>query len=333
MGFVTGLLSGSLARGFNADELLAGVGLCSELLQRTDIRISPRNYANMYNQLALALDDEAFGMFSAPLRSGTFEFLTRSVVSSADLHEALQRISRFLRLGLPEMQLTVTRTKFAASIEIREAAPVWQHCADPRRIFAFEWLLRLIHALMCWLVDRNISLDSVLFPYPRPPHACEYAVLYTAHSTFDAASLIASFEPGWLDAPVRREEKDLVAFLDGAPGRISVLYRRDHEVVRQVREIVAAALPETVALADIASKLNLSTRTLQRRLTLEGASLRAIKDTVRRSRAFAKLERSDEPIEKIASDLGYSDTTAFYRAFHNWTQEGPKKYRQISARR
>ena len=57
---------------------------------------------------------------------------------------------------------------------------------DPRRVFAFEWLLRLLHGLSCWLAGRSLTLDTVAFPYPPPPHAAEYARVYTECSTFGA---------------------------------------------------------------------------------------------------------------------------------------------------
>src|SRR3546814_5834265 len=59
--------------------------------------------------------------------------------------------------------------------------------------------------------------------------------------------------------------------------------------------------------ADVASKLNMHPRTLQRRLKEEGSSFEAIKDDVRRDVAARYLSESDLPLTRISSLLGYSE--------------------------
>lgn len=328
MGFVTGMLSGPLTKGFDASSLLAEAGIgAADLSDRTG-RVSIVSYAALYNRLVAELDDEGFGLFSAPLRTGTFEFLCRSLLSSSTLGEALDRCARFLRLVLPELTLRVTRDRAAAQIEIRERSAIGDADDDPRRVFAFEWMLRLVHGLACWLVGRSLPLSSVCFPYPRPFHVADYTLIYTARSLFDAPALIASLNANLLDLPVRRDEEALATFLDGAPGKITMLYRRDRETVRLVRDIVAKALPEPVSLEQAAQELHLSSRTLHRRLHEEGSSFRAVKDALRRDMALSKIEKKHQPVGRIATDLGYSEASAFFRAFRKWTGEAPSRYRR-----
>lgn len=331
MGFVTGLLSGPKAMGFDVSEILERCGLSSEQIKRPDARVSLRDYAQLYNLVAGEIDDEALGLFSSPLRCGTIEFLVRGALASSNLAEALERQRRFLRLVLPDMAVSVERVGAHACLELTETGIGQKSKDDPRRIFAFEWFLRLIHAISCWLIDGNISLERVDFPYRQPHHSGDYSLIYTAHSAFSAPFLTARFDSSYLCAPIRQAETDITEFLAGGPGRITMLYRRDREIVRQVREVLAASLSSPPTLDEIASRLHMSTRSLQRQLANERSSLRAIKDAVRRDHAFAKLERTNEPISQIAAELGYSDSTAFYRAFYNWTEKSPKEFRAAVA--
>jgi AraC-like DNA-binding protein len=327
MGFVTGMLAGMARAGHDPAPLLAAAGIDPASLAAPNARIPLAAYADLYNRVALALDDEAFGLFSAPLRGGSFEFLARALVGAATLDEALQRLVRFLRVLLPDMAVSVERRGGHALLRIAETRSIAATAADPGRVFAYEWLLRLSHGLACWLAGRGLALDAVAFPYPRPPHAADYALIYTANSTFDATALAARFQANLLDLPLRRDEAALAAFLAGAPGRIATLYRRDRDTVRAVRDLLHAALPALPALEDVAARLHLSPRSLHRRLADEGANFRAIKDALRRDLALAKLAKTDAPVAAIAAELGYADPSAFYRACVEWTGQAPSEYR------
>lgn len=328
MGFVSGMLSGAQAAGIDRRQLLERAGLGADDLDHPSARVALRDYARLYNVVVADLEDEAFALFPVPMAPGSFEFLCRGVLSSRNLREGLARTCRFLRLVVPGLRLELQETATLAELRIHESGKPGPLPRDPRRVFAYEWVLRLVHALACWLAGRELALDSVAFPYPRPRHADDYQLIYTAHPSFDAPLLVARFNRNLLELPVRRDEDALNIFLQGAPGKISVLYRRDRRLVLQVRDLVRKAFPESLTLRQVAQALNLSTRTVHRRLQEENASLRSIKDGLRRDIALARLEKSSHTIAEIASDLGYSDPSSFFRAVSAWTGAGPQEYRR-----
>lgn len=327
IGFVTGMLSGIRSRGENVDDLLRCAGIPPAAIEDPDARVPLRSYATLYKSLTEHLDDEAFGLLSAPLRPGAFEFLCRGMIGSPSLGVALQRCARYLAVVLPDLGLEVERTHGGAVLRIFERRSVGESDNDARRVFAFEWLLRLVHGLACWLVARSLSLSSVAFPFRRPAHAEDYALIYTANSSFDAGALEASFQANLLELPIRRDDAALESFLQNGPETLTMLYRRDRETVRQVRDALAAALPASPIIDDIAADMHLSPRTLHRRLVQEGSSFRAIKDALRRDIALARLERENVPVSQLAHDLGFTDTSAFFRAFRKWTGQAPSRYR------
>ncbi|MDP3438547.1 MAG: AraC family transcriptional regulator [Azonexus sp.] len=330
-GFVSGMLAGLARRGIASKPLLTAAGID---LADPDKRIPIARYAALYNLINTALDDEGFGLFTQPMRRGSFEFLCRGLLSAPTLAEALQRASRFLHLVLPDLAISIRRQQGRAELRISETRHLAEQPDDPGRIFAFEWLLRLLHGLCCWLAGRGLALDSVIFPYRRPAHAADYALIFTEDSRFaptlasGVGTLVASFNANLLDLPIRRDEAALAAFLDGAPGKITTLYRRDREMVIRVRDRLRAGLPGTLSLDEIADQLHLSPRTLHRRLGDEGSSFREIKDALRRDMALARLTKTKDSIAAVAADLGYADTSAFYRAFVEWTGMAPVHYRQ-----
>lgn len=329
MGFVAGMLSGMAARGLDPRGVLAMAEIDPGALADPATRVPLAGYADLYNQVVAHLRDEGFGLFAAPVPLGSFEFLCRSVMGSRNLGEALDRLGRFLQLVLPALAVSVLRdAKSGAHIQIRETRPIGEGGDDPRRVFAFEWLLRVVHGLSCWLAGRSLALNSVQFPYGPPQHVSDYALIYTEHSRFGGDQLVASFNANLLELPVRRDEAALREFLSGMPGKIAMLYRRDREAVRIVRDMLLAAFPASPALEEVAGRLFLSPRTLHRRLSEEGSSFRMIKDALRRDLALACIEKKRLSVGQMAADLGFADTSAFFRAFRKWTGQAPSRYKK-----
>ncbi len=329
--FVHGMLAGLDRRNIDPQDFLRQAGLNPA---DNASRIPVDRYAALYNLLNRTFDDEAFGLFAQPMRVGSFEFLCRGSLSAPTLADALERMGRFLRLILPDLKVSIRRQRGRAELVIAETRRLAAAPDDPGRVFAFEWLLRLLHGLSCWLVARGLALDSVLFPYRRPSHSADYALIFTEDSRFaptvpgGTGTLVASFNANFLELPIRRDETDLESFLDGAPGKITSLYRRDRAMVTRIRDLLRDSLPRSLSLEEIAERLHLSPRTIHRRLEEEGATFRAIKDALRRDLALARLTKTSHSIAQIASELGYADTSAFYRAFVDWTGVAPVQYRK-----
>lgn len=330
MGFVTGMIAGMLRRDIDATPLLARAGID---LADTASRIPVDRYAVLYNLCIEALADEAFGLLPQPMPLGSFEFLCRAMLGAHTLEEALHRGIRFLRIVLPAFHIDLQRDGARAEIILDDCGKLGDDRNAAARVFAYEWLLRLLHGVASWFVGRGLALDAVSFPYARPAHAADYALVYTEHSSFDAPRLAARLQANLLELPLRRDDAALAGFLEGAPGKISMLYRRDREMVFRVRDLLRAALPTNLSLEDVADRLHLSPRTLHRRLEEEGASFRTIKDATRRDIAYARLTKTTQPIARIAADLGYADTSTFYRAFVSWSGVSPERFRAQLAQR
>jgi hypothetical protein len=200
-------------------------------------------------------------------------------------------------------------------------------------VFAFEWLLRLIHSLSCWLVGRGLALDSVDFPSPGRPTPTTTR-WYTERSAFIGGRVLtARFNATLLELPIRRDEAALASFLDGAPGRISMLYRRDRATVTRVRDLIRDALPASLSQDDVARSSTCRRAPCTAASTRKG---RASAPSRRPCAATWPCRASPRPAtpSPVAADLGYADTSAFYRAFTGWTGMSPERYRrQLAARR
>ena len=78
----------------------------------------------------------------------------------------------------------------------------------------------------------------------------------------------------------------------------------------------------------LAAELNMTAVTLRRRLREEGASYQEIKDQLRRDLAISYLSHSRRSVVDIALELGFSERSAFHRAFRKWTGASPGEFRR-----
>lgn len=101
----------------------------------------------------------------------------------------------------------------------------------------------------------------------------------------------------------------------------------------QVRRCLEMSLAEGGDMESIAQALNLSVRTLVRRLQTENTSFSQVKNQLRQDIALRLLVESQQRVEDIAAQTGFESLTAFHRAFKGWTGSTPLAFRRQSDRR
>jgi AraC-like DNA-binding protein len=301
------------------------------LLEVPLARVSPQQFARLTKAVWEALDDEFQGLGPQPLKVGTFAMMCHAVVHcSPDLRTALNRGSTFYGLfaGGPRFHVEEKPAQEAAE-EPAEARLVFDLTAfdDPDHYLA-ESATVVAHRFAGWLIRRRINLTRVEFSHPAPPHALEYDLLYGAPCTFRAPRTALVFDRSLLELPVVQDELGLHTFLRRAPD--DVLARLDYgsTAAAQVRRLLGQSLPDRMPdPQDIAARLSVSAQTLRRRLAAEGTSFQRIRDQLRRDVAIAALAEGTVSIEDLAHRLGFSEPSAFHRAFKRWTGSAPRSYR------
>lgn len=95
-----------------------------------------------------------------------------------------------------------------------------------------------------------------------------------------------------------------------------------------VRSLMRFPDGKLLNIEKVAESLNMSSRTLKRKLSLEGTSFQRIKDSERLSKSVFLLEFSKDSINSIAEKLGYSDVSNFNKAFVRWNGYSAAEYRK-----
>jgi len=98
----------------------------------------------------------------------------------------------------------------------------------------------------------------------------------------------------------------------------------------KVRQLLLSNLMRPVSFSDVASNLNMSVRTLRRKLREEKTSFRNLVDELRMEMAIKYLRETDLTVKHISGSLGFSDVANFRQAFRRWTKAAPHKFRKMS---
>jgi AraC-like DNA-binding protein len=322
--FVAAALESVRARHLDADGLLIKAGLSPRLLQIPQARVSAKDYGTLWRLVAETLDDEFFGQDSRRMKAGSFAMLCHAVLGCKTLGQALNRCVRFYGLILDDMGVALLRDGREAKIALEERDP-----GKPHRPFAHEVLLVLIHGLACWLVGRRIPILRAEFSYPEPVHSAEYRLMYCTDLRFGMPLTALVFDAGFLDLAVVQNERSAKEFLRSAPENIVVKYKNGSSLSARIRRRLRQRLPgEVPDFETLAAELNMTTATLRRRLEEEGATYQGIKDQLRRDLAIRYLSHSDRSVMEIALELGFSERSAFHRAFRKWTGASPGEFRR-----
>jgi AraC-like DNA-binding protein len=84
------------------------------------------------------------------------------------------------------------------------------------------------------------------------------------------------------------------------------------------------------SIDEAASALNMTPRSLQRKLMQEGTTFRDVAGEIRKDIAFQLMQNPAIKISEVSDTLGYSDPTAFRKAFKSWTKVAPRVVRKVS---
>ncbi len=316
-------------RGIDEGELLARAGISAELLALPQARVSSSCYGLLWHGIAQLIDDEFFGLDSRRMKSGSFTLLCHALIHADTLERALRRALRFLRLLLDDFQGELEVEGGVARIRITDRLDPEGQTIPPRRAFAYGTYLLLLHGLACWLVGRRIPLLDAQFRCAEPAFSAEWRVLFAPELRFGCADSGIRFDAAYLGLRNLRDEAGMKAFLRSAPANFLVKYKNSSGLSARIRRRLRGQHPaQWPSLPELARQLNLSEATLRRRLEQDGSSYRAILDDLRRDMAIGLLADSQASLADIAAALGFSEASAFHRAFRNWTGSRPGEYRR-----
>jgi AraC-like DNA-binding protein len=311
-----------LRRGWDVEAILREAGISPALLAEERSRVTSEQASKLLQLLASATDDELMGLGPAPVPRGTFRLLSFGLLGSADVNTVLVRGERFCKAlpGIPPMAASTEGAQTTLSVDLSGI--------DEPMDLLIDSLLAIVHRFIGWAIGRRIPLARIEVPYANAAKVDDYDLIFGSPVVFGAAAPALVFGSEILNAPMVRTDAELEEYLRNAPGVI--LARRDYGTLLsdRVRRMLKPGRQEQLpSMHNIAARLGMSPQTVRRKLHEEDTSLREIREEVLRDAAITSLSSGDETVAALSDRLGFSEPSAFTRAFRRWTGSPPVSYR------
>jgi AraC-like DNA-binding protein len=157
--------------------------------------------------------------------------------------------------------------------------------------------------------------------------------MFSNNLSFEKSYSSICFPAHYLRAPIIQDERTLKEFLRESPADLLTRPKNDDSLVGRVRTFLRESernikvCDEFPSFARVAENMRFTPQTLRRRLRNEGFTYQEIKDQFRRDKAISYLSRPEISLDEVAYQLGFSESSAFHRAFKKWTGTTPGAYR------
>jgi AraC-like DNA-binding protein len=221
-------------------------------------------------------------------------------------------------------KLTFTLSESAGRIDLISAVPNVPE--DAARIVEDSRLAVLLD--MCRMgLDKSLDPLEVAFTFPEPKSTGEQFGVFRCPLKFSQPASIISFNSADARRPFSAANRELAIHSDQIlDAMLKDLQQAD--IISQVKRAIVEDLPSgTPNQDDIARRVFVSSRTLQRRLTDESTNFRILVLEVRRELAEKYIADKSMPLAEISYMLGFADTSSFSRAFKQWTGHAPVAFR------
>lgn len=286
-------------------------------------RMPSNNFDHAAAMIATRMPNPAFGLGAAehwhPADLGALGF---AWLSSENLRIALRRAVRFSRVLGEQVELKLDED----GDPLRILLMAHRDEGDAERIFT-DVTLSLLLSMCRANAGQAFAPVRVELARPRPEEPSPYWRFFACPVEFDARENCVELAASIADAELPTANRALAGTLDSLLTR-ELAKLDEHDVVARTRaallNMLADGPPEEEQLA---RKLCVSRRTLQRRLAERGTSFQHLADETRKNLALSYLDDPSRSVTEITFLTGFSTPSAFTRAFTRWTGKTPSAWR------
>lgn len=320
-----GAVATAATMGLAPEETCRILGVTPELLADPAARVPHDLAVRAWTEIPRRVGSATFGLRAAEVTAtSSFDVLDHAIWHCATLREALDALVRYQRLLHDANDLRIEDEaggQVCVSQRLRIPGKMPDHLTD---FIAAQWVLRT--ARLSGQPPRFLRLELTR---PVPDDVTEHRRIFPAAIGFGAERNAFWMDADFLRAPIARADPSLSAVLRRHADDLLAALPPSNSLATALHRHLLGALdsgPPDVQRA--AAALGVSARTLQRKLEEEGTSFKAVLDEARRTLAVSYLRDGSRTVSEVAFLVGFSEVSAFSRAFRRWTGRSAVSYRR-----
>jgi AraC-like DNA-binding protein len=313
------------ARGGEVGKLVRAFGLPKTVEQDAEVVLPLSRFRALLEAAEAEAKDPFLGAHvAASVERGTYGILEFSCTSAPTVGEALRRVVRYMSLLNEIVDVTLVERGREALVE--QKIPGEPLCVGRH---ANEFFIAYLVVQFRRLTGSPYVPSRAWFAHPAPRDRSELeALLGTDRLEFGREANGLALPREGLAVPLRTSDPPLLALLDEKAAEALKQRGGTNRFLGQLKQALRDRLSTGVpSVSEAAQALGMSARTLQRRLDDEGTTFQALVDGVREELARYYLRDGTRPLGEVAYLCGYSELSAFLRAFKRWTKQTPSEFR------
>lgn len=313
-------------QGGDPDRILGRSGIDPETLSQPTLSIALPSYCSVLEEAARQSGCDNFGLYyGQQFKPKALGLLGYIGLCSRTLEQALINFTRAFPLHQLDstIRLVDLGDCYRFDYQIRHGAILARRQDAELTMGMATNLIRHVHG-------NQWAPQAVHFEHPRPEHWQEHGRLFDAPVCFEQPCNSIVIPKRDLQRDMLDHDPLLLRVMQDSLLQLSLVGRGERQTLvdatrGQVRQMLLGGEPP---LERVAEQLGLAPWSLQRRLRDEGVGFTQLVDEVRKDMATHYLKQPQLPISQLAFLLGYSEISAFSRAFRRWFGVSPSQWRQ-----
>ena len=312
-------------QGISADKLLEGTALHSDEILSNSTRISKQQLIQIYRNAVAITQDSAIGLqIGQRLGMTNYGIYGYALISSATLREALIFSIKYHQMATPTVRMSLLDEP-----DEDHAAFRFHDLIRINTLYSFniELQFSLVFSLFKDMVGSDFRYSEIHATFPEPRHTAAYSEIFECPAFFKQEHDEVRFAKEWLDTPLVKANPITAATARELCDQILLEMQTREGVAQEVYRVITEDLRHFSKIEAVAERLNMSSRTLRRRLAEQDKTYQQILTEVRKQLAIQFLRNSQFSSEEIADRLGFTDAANFRHAFKKWTGKNTSEYR------
>lgn len=295
-----------------------------------DDRVPGGQVERLWEFAVRATGDPLVGLHMAEAYSpGALDILGYVVLSCGTVGDVLDRLARYARLLNDGMRIEVVRERDVAFCRCTFVETMDNYLTR-RPVDAVDTTWAALARELGRIAAAPLRPREVWFRHTPPAdgNEDEYRRVFGPRVRFGAPEDRFVVPLSHLAVPLRSANPSLLRAFESHADETLARLDRQGSSARRVAQLLAAGLKgEVPSLREVARALAMSERSLQRALRDDGTSYQALVDQVRRDLALSHLADPATSTAQVGFLLGFSEPSAFHRAFRRWTGKAPSAFR------